>query len=252
MRELCRCDNDVLRFFYNEYTRLGIEYSEKAILNIRADLWFPCDAQIAASIFLYYKNETEPTHHDKLCIHRPYPNKKILNIGKRFGRKKTRGTIPIVFNSFEELCKLEKIEIVWKIYGTKEIVIADYPISFLPPIQDKIFSLWSYDNTINSINIGKSGLINVNGILKSEVTNSIYDDFYHLQVHEKYIDIIEEHHKENSDFRIDFENLEELSPQIINTILRSVLEQIYTNNSSNETVYYYRANLQLSDDVVLP
>lgn len=252
MRELCQYiskddNHSILKHYKNSFEYLGINYCGKAILNIRADLWFPLNAEINGTILYYLKGVSEPVKVEKTFVDRIYPNKKIVSISKRFGRKKSKKGIPLVFDSIEELCKIERIEIIWEIETFSEKVIVDYPVKFEQPRQDCIYSLWTYDKTILSIEYKKSDLSIVDGKLESNSTMSVYDDFYFIAPYDDLIVVIEELHKPDSSYKIDFGKIENMPVSIVNTILQNKVKKEYSKTDNTEAVYFYHSELLLND-----
>lgn len=254
MRELCPFSSDdkhsILKHYKSRFEHLNIDCSGKAVLVIRADLWMPADVSVYATIQYYLKDTSQPVNIGQMIADRPYPNKNIISISKRFGRRKTQKGIPLVFDSLDELRKIERIEIVWEIKDFDETVIIDYPVSFENPRQDCIYTLWSYDDTIVSNNKNKSSLTIkrvFDGKLENAFTQSIYDDFYFLTLCNDKLTIIEELHNPNSQFRINFDSLETQPAPIVNAGLRNVAKNICSTANHVESVYFYHADLSLND-----
>ncbi len=254
MRILCPCisiseddKHSILKHYKNKFEYLGIDYPDKAILNIRADLWFPANAEINGTVRYYLKGETEPITVSNTFVERPYPNKNIASISKRFGRRKAKKGIPLVFDSVDELFRIEHIEVIWDIKDFGEKVVADYPVSFEEPQQDCIYSLWTYEKTVLSIGGKKSDLTVVDNRLESNSNMSVYDDFYFIALNNDSVVTIEELHKPDSNFRIDFETFENLPISIVNTILHKNIEKSISGDDSPEAIYFYHAELLLND-----
>lgn len=252
MRELCPYassddKHSILRHYKSSFEHLGIDCQGKAILNIRADLWFPQNCEINGMILYYLKGETEPFTVKNTFVDRPYPNKNIVSISKRFGRRKTKKGIPLVFDSINELHRIERIEIIWDIMGTNEKVIAHYPIRFENQQQDGIYSLWSYETTVLSSGADKSGLKIIDGRLENEPNMSVYDDFYFLALHDGSISIVEELHRPDSKFRVDFDNLDNLPVSILNAVLHRNIRALASEDIGAAAIYFYYADLLLND-----
>lgn len=254
------------------YEHIGLDYKGQAVLHILADLWCPYEADnITATISCYLKGQDTPLVVDKTFTERPYPNKKVVTISKRFGRKKTQEGIPVVFDSIEELLKVERVEIIWQIDTFQhEYVIADYPIQFAPPTQSNIYSLNTYERTPLSDERKKDNLIAANGRLEN--TSSVktyYDDFYYIVVRkrtpilsadensnsdtsvtaiEETIGIAEELHGDKSPFRIDVTNLTSIPPCILDILQNEINEYVLMPKDMLTTIYYYHANVTLTDD----
>ena len=250
MRELCPFGSDdkhsILNYYKSSFEYLGVDYQDKAILNIRANLWFPINGKISGKMMYYLKDETEPYIIENTFIDRSYPNKNIACISKRFGRRKTKKGIPIVFDSVDKLHEIVRIEIIWEISDFNEKVVVDYPVKFEKPQQDGIYSLWTYDKPL-SIDNYKSGLKIIDGRLENDSNMSVYDDFYFMVLRNDSIVTVEELHKLDSNFRIDFDKLENLPLSVVNTLLHKSIEKIYYGDDSPEVVCFYRAELLLND-----
>ena len=158
MQKLYEQDN-AWKFNDRELQRLGIEYQGKAVLAVRADLWFPyssANVTVTVSVAYYLKDNTTPYYIKKISAGKPYPNKGILSAVQHIGRKKTKEFIPVVFDSFEELKQVEKVEILWTVIGNEtnyfaEYILAEYPVTFAEPEQKNVYGLHSYDIIPNDI-----------------------------------------------------------------------------------------------------
>lgn len=251
MRELCPFaslddKHGILRYYKSSFEHLSIDCQGRAVLNIRADLWFPINGSISGKILYYLKDETEAYIIENTFTDRSYPNKNIVSISKRFGRRKAKRGIPIVFDSINELLKVVRIEIIWELNEFNEKVVVDYPVKFEKPQQDGIYSLWTYDKPLSTDNF-KSGLEIIDGRLENESNMSVYDDFYFLALHNDSIVIAEELHKPDSNFRIDFDKFENLPVSVVNTLLHKSIEKIYYGDDRPEAVCFYHAELLLND-----
>lgn len=56
----------------------------------------------------------------KQCIRTPYPSKYFNQLSLKSGRKRLYG-IPLIFDSFEELCEISDVIIDWEIYESWNI-----------------------------------------------------------------------------------------------------------------------------------
>lgn len=253
MRELCSFVDDkhsILKYYKPHFEHVNIDCSGKAVLNIRADLWMPVDVPIDGTIRYYLKDTSQPVNIEKTITTRPYPNKNIISISKRFGKRKAQKGIPLVFDSLDELRKIERIEIIWEIKAFDETVITDYSVRFEDSQQDCIYSLWTYDDTIISNNRNKSSLTIrrvFDGRLESAFTRSIYDDFYFLTLCNDKLTVIEELHKPDSRFCIAFDNLAKQHMSIFNASLRNIAKNMCSDVKHIESVYFYHADLLLND-----
>lgn len=175
MRELTRQDN-AWEFNVRELNRLGIEYEGKIVLALRVNLFDHgtiSEKLCNVSINIFFKSAEQPIAVEKLVVNRPYPNDYVMAINKKIGRKTSKKYIPIIFDSFEQFSQVEKIEIIWKIPASADMlanidqyVIIDYFITAEKPVQKGIYGLWTYEDS----DFVEKG------------TDSVYDDFAVLRL----------------------------------------------------------------------
>lgn len=254
MRELCRQDN-AWTFNDTEMKRLNINYEGKGVLALRADLWFPYSDNVKnvsdISIAYYTKGNSNPFFLKKILVGRPYPNKGIVSAVTRVGRKQTKEFIPIVFDSLDELYKVERIEIIWNL-NNSEFVVVNYPISFAESKQKGVYCLQTYDVPCSVIAQNEDEFKIEDGKIVSE-HSSLYDDVCFFDIENDKVEIIGEVHTPESKFDIERFMANSIFPRISLVMLRHESEIKKEFFSSKAFVVYYSVNnIVLSDDGVFP
>lgn len=143
---------------YIEKMYPGVNIDDKYVLFLKAELWFPFDyEEIDASVIFNYKNEHK-TYPYK--IRTPYPNKNIKQASMVNGRKVCDCGIPVLFDTYEELCELTSVDITWRISAFDSdddlnviYVRVHYDLEFTYEEGKRIYGLYSKDNTLDSFSV---------------------------------------------------------------------------------------------------
>lgn len=254
MRELTRQDN-AWEFNIRELNHLGIQPDGKVILALRVNLFdrYGISEDLCeVSVNIFSKNAERLAAADKLVLKRPYPNKNVIAVCKKIGRKTSRKYIPIFFDSFEQFSQAEKIEIIWKIPASADqaanidqYVIIDYFITAEKPVQKGIYGLWTYED----LDFAEKG------------TNSVYDDFAVLRLTDDGLETV------IADGTFDLENIrysgliEAALKHIVSNEadIESAMKRIISGEAAgnadqqkNETmIVYYGTDVVLTDDQIV-
>lgn len=150
MKFLGEADN-VIQDFISEYERLDVDYKDKIMLNISANVYIPdkrCDKSTVCRI-VGLSGDNVIFRTGNLKAHRSYPNKNILNAAMNYDRKRTKNFIPFSFDSLSELRKVNKIVILWYICSRNtypdEFMMMEYDVDFRDIVQDGCYNVYSYD-----------------------------------------------------------------------------------------------------------
>jgi len=255
MQTLYEQDN-AWEFNDKELQRLGIDYQGKAILAVRADLWFPySSANVTVSVAYYLKGDSTPHYIRKISAGKPYPNKGILSAVQRIGRKKTKEFIPIVFDNLKELKQVKKVEIFWTVIGDEttdfaEYILAEYPVTFAEPEQKFIYGLHSYEIIPNDI------------IKKSMDKDSSLEEMIQQSFSEKNGKIINSNGSEYDDvcfYLFDNERLYKIKEMHYESknlpLLKNLLAIAYSGMKQEKInaglISYYRTSTKLNDKEVI-
>lgn len=156
-------ENNAYNFYTNELARLDLVdqllYGSACAILLRATIKSPdmTDTKVFVS---YYTKGDNTAHQINVTSGTPFPNKSLTSPVMRIGRKKTRKWIPIVFDSYAELSKIERLQITWYIPSMNHAVIINYHMRFKDPVQKGLYPVWTfedlnynldYDETISKI-----------------------------------------------------------------------------------------------------
>ena len=155
-------ENNAYNFYTNEMTRLDLInqllYGSACAILLRATVKSPDMAD--TKVFVSYYTKDNIAHQINVTSGMPFPNKSLVSPIMRIGRKKTRKWIPIIFNDYAELSKVERLQIIWYIPSMNHVVIVNYRIGFKDPVQKGLYPIWTfedlnydldYDETISKI-----------------------------------------------------------------------------------------------------
>lgn len=252
-------------FSCDELKRLLKDYNLKYAIALHAWLWFPYADEVEVSIAIHKKGEKAPEL-IKVQTGRPLNNKAYMVARAKFGKTLSNGFFPIVFESFEELEKVEKITIIWNIANGREFSIAEYDVSFKKPKQNGVYGLASSEFVLDEVLdfFSKEPSDDVKDMIKSYgldetkviVKTSMYDDVYIMTHHDSEMELMAEFHTKDSKHSIEaFEtdNKNDLLPFGITSILVKLLANELKNGNENVCVpvTYYHSAVELDDERIL-
>lgn len=247
-----------------ELSRLLGDYDDKYILAIEASLWFPYKASnVTVNINLRDKDNQEIYSLDTF-VGTPVPNKNILFARANFGRNKSHNFIPVIFDSFDELCKVSKVEVIWDVRNDesneREFVVSEYDVSFAESVFNKCYALSTYDMTSYDI-CNKEKLKNkeieldlsensdelVRRLYFEHPLGAEYDDVYLITYHQEQLIIIREAHADESNYVFDVEKTA-ASNAVTNVILRCLADDFEVNEDYNIPIVLCHTMIELDDE----
>lgn len=257
-------------FNADELRRLLVSYDNKYILAIEARLWFPYnDADVTVNINLCSKDGSRIQTLDTFTG-TPMPNKDILFARMKFGRINTRNFIPVVFDSFDALNAVAKIEIIWDIKNEekneREFVISEYDISFAIPVQNRCYAISTYDMTSYDIcnkeklksneivlDLSENPEKSTDRLYFDHPSGSEYDDVYLMANREGQLVTICEAHAENSDYTIEKLDSDEKNfpNSVTNAILRCLTEELKTGKMCDVPIVFCHTETELDDERII-
>lgn len=131
-----------------------IDIKNKYILFLQLELWYPFEAdEINVEVLI---NE-EIKYLPKYKIRTPYPNKNIRQISMVNKKRVCDYGMPLIFNSYNELCDLSTIDINWSIKSKTinnedELILVkiQYKVDYIYEENKRIYVLHSKDNSLDS------------------------------------------------------------------------------------------------------
>ena len=149
MSELCFLESkfmqiEMIKRHYTNYQE------EQYVLWIVPELFHNTEAtSIISNLKIILQDGNSMDMNFKIISCTPYPNKNIIHLAMKSGRKRIYG-IPLVFNTFEELCRISSISIRWDIFNKDETsridrLIVNYNLNFKNDIKNRFFTVFSKD-----------------------------------------------------------------------------------------------------------
>lgn len=230
--------DNAFEFNDKELKRLDINYENKAILALSARLYFPYTNDVTASITCHFKDDSQPLIINPV-VGTPFPNNYVRVAQIRIGRKKTTSFIPIVFDSLDELYRVNRIEIVWSIKDI-EFIIVEYPVKFQKKAQKGVYGLSSYDSPISVMlkEYKEAKFKHENDVIVSD-NDSVYDDVCCFLARNNAVKTTFQLHSNKSTLETD-----QLVTHIVNSVLKSRLHDVIA-------ISYYRTNVELNDECIV-
>lgn len=145
-----------------EFSKICENWKDKVILIIRSELYYPYVVEnVEGDISLYSKYKFFGT--GSLKVATPYKNKNVFKMVSRKGAKVCKEGVVFVFDSFEEIQKLNSLKIVWtvhhpernsnqQLFNAMSRVVVDYKLNFeKADAKNNVFCIYTNDFPLNFI-----------------------------------------------------------------------------------------------------
>ncbi len=249
-----------------ELERLGL-LDKPFILGLKLGLAISFPANVFCELYIQYKDEKLPFL-IKARVKTPYSNKRVYVLCNNVGRKQSKAFLPVSFDSFEELQKIERVTALWTI-KTKamdgeitEYVLQDNIITgFEEKQQAGTYGVRCYDKpylTMLCEANGSKGFLDKSlsikdGKVHSDILlGSDYDDVYFFflegdTLETIALETITEYHAENSNFQLNIENDFIWGAMGFQSLKRDMMNK----SMQKEIVSYYRSVIKPNDRGIL-
>lgn len=260
--------NNALEFNRKELERLGLlEIPYILGLKMRIPLSFKSD--VSCSLYIWNgKGAFSPTF-IKSDVKTPFPNKRIHMLCNKVSRKQSKCFLPLCFDSFEELQKVERVTALWtiktrlKYEEITEYVIQDNVISgFESKEQAGTYGISCYDypyltmfeqelienDSEEEQNILDKHLSIKDGKIHSDILlGSEYDDVYYFFLEDDTLETFAEYHAEGSEYQVSTEDDFIWGAMGFQSLKRDMM----SSSTQKDIVSYYRSVIVLNDRGIL-